>query len=110
MKKRITIHTENSIYVLDPDDVLYCQCHDNSTTINLKNNETLEVAKKMAAVEKLLEGNGFISPHHAFLVNRNYIQRVDMADDYTLVLTNQVKIPIEGKTRAEILEFIKINN
>ena len=110
MKKRITIHTENSIYVLDPDDVLYCQCHDNSTTIHLKNNETLEISNKMDAVEKLLEGNGFISPHHAFLVNRNYIQRVDMADDYTLVLTNQVKIPIEGKTRAEILEFIKINN
>lgn len=110
MKKRITIHTENSIYVLDPDEVMYCYCKDTSTTIHLKNDETVEISKNMAAVEKLVEGCGFIRPHNAYLVNTNYILRVDMAEDYNLVLTNHTKIPIKGKTQAEILEIIKISN
>jgi len=110
MKKRITIHTKNSIFVIDPDDVLYCQCKDFSTIIYLKNDETLEISKDMDAVEKLLEGNGFIRPHHAFLVNRNYISRVDIADDQSLILTNQVQIPLTGKTQDEILEFINSSN
>lgn len=110
MKRRITIHTENSIYVLDSDDVIYCHCKGTSTTIHLKNDETVEISKNMEAVERLVEGSGFIRPHHAYLVNRNYILRVDMADDYHLVLTNHYKIPITGWTQAEFLEIIKINN
>jgi len=110
MKKRITIHTENSIYVLDPEEVLYCHCKGASTTIHLTNDETMEVSKDMEAVETLVEGSGFIRPHHAYLVNKNYILRMDMADDFNLVLTNHVQIPVDVKRQKEILEFIKINN
>lgn len=61
----------------------------------------------MDVVGKLLEGTGFIRPHHAFLVNTNYILRVDMISGYTLVLANQAKIPIEEKAQVKILGCIK---
>jgi two-component system LytT family response regulator len=107
MNKRITINTEKSIYLVNPEDILYCKCNAASTTLCLKNDESLVVTKKMDAVEKLLKGKGFIRPHHDFLVNKNFILRVDMIDGYTLVLTNQTKIPIADKDRVEILESIK---
>jgi len=109
MNKRITIHTENSIYVVDPEEVVFCKCEATSIIIYLKNGETLEISKQMDALEQVFEGSGFIRSHQDFLVNRNYILRMDL-DEVTLVLTNQLKIPIEEKAEAEILELIKLSN
>jgi DNA-binding LytR/AlgR family response regulator len=110
MNRRITIHTENSIYVLDPEEVMYCQCEAASTTIHLVNGEALEISKPMDDLEEVFEGSGCIRPNPRFLVNRNYILRVDMAGGYMLVLTSGLKIPIEKQRQDEILKFIRIIN
>nr|NQU91419.1 LytTR family transcriptional regulator DNA-binding domain-containing protein [Bacteroidota bacterium] len=107
MKKPIPINTESSIYFIDPDDVLYCKCKDASTTLNMINNESLVISRELDAVEELLEGNGFIRPHQSYLVNRNHILKIDIANDYTLILTNQEKIPTDVLMRKEMVETLK---
>ena len=107
MNKRITIHTETSVYVIDPEEVVFCQCEGASIIIYLKNGEKLEIEKQMDALEQVFKGSGFIRPHQDFLINRDYILRMDLADG-TLILTNQLKIPIAEKAQSEILEFIRI--
>ncbi|MCF8366785.1 MAG: LytTR family transcriptional regulator DNA-binding domain-containing protein [Bacteroidales bacterium] len=107
MKKRIPINTDKSIYVIDPDEVLYFKCGDTSTTIYFTNNEELSVPTGLESIEKFLENEEFIRPHHAYLVNRNHILRLEMADGYTLVLTNHENIPVEARTQSEVLQFIK---
>lgn len=74
----------------------------------LKDNECIEICKEINALEKLLERNDFIRPHQSYLVNRNYIQLVDFANDYTLVLTNHIKIPTATTYRKDLMETIDI--
>jgi len=71
------------------------------------NNESLVISRELDAVEELLEGNGFIRPHQSYLVNRNHILKIDIANDYTLILTNQEKIPTDVLMRKEMVETLK---
>jgi archaellum component FlaG (FlaF/FlaG flagellin family) len=56
MKKHISVNTKNSIYIVDPDDILYCKCNNSTTIIYLKDAGSVAISKGISAVEKLLEG------------------------------------------------------
>jgi two-component system LytT family response regulator len=111
MKKRIPINTKDSIYFIVPDEVVYCKSEQSSTTIFLENNEQVSISREINDIEKLLEGNNFIRPHQSYLVNRDFVKLVDIANDYTLVLTTLEKIPTSAQMRKEIMDIIlKIQN
>lgn len=114
MKNRISVSTKDTIYLLDPADIMYFKCNNSTTTLFLKNAESVSVSKGMSAVEKLLENCGFkdsfIRPHQSYLVNRNHILLVDKTPRYFLVLSNQQKIPVSVRRRKAIMEIIKISN
>ena len=111
MKKRIQINTKDSIYFIVPEEVVYCKSDQSSTTLFLENNEQVSISREINDIEKLLVGDNFIRPHQSYLVNRNFVKLVDIADDYTLVLTTQEKIPTSAQRRKEIMDIIlKIQN
>ncbi len=110
MKKRISVSTKNSIYLIDPQDILYCKSSNSSTTIFLNDAETVVFSKGINTVAQMLEGNDFIRPHQSYLVNRNHISLVEKGVEYTLVLINQARIPIATRRRKEIMKIIKIGN
>ncbi len=107
MKKRIPINTKDSIYFIFPDEVVYCKSEYSSTIIFLENSEIVTVSIEINDIEKLLKGNNFIRPHQSYLVNRNFVKRIDMDGDYALILTNQMTIPLANQRRDEILNLIK---
>jgi len=107
MAKRIPINTKNSVFFIDPTDILYCQSDNTTTTLFLQNGETIVVSKGIKLVQKMLEGNNFLRPHQSYLVNRNHIILIDKTPDYCLILKNQIKIPISTRKRKEIMEIIK---
>lgn len=113
MKKHISVNTKNSIYLVDPDDILYCKSNNSTTTIYLKDAGPVAISKGISVVEKLLEGvnskNGFIRPHQSYLVNRNHIVQVDKTKDCCLILSNQEKIPVSTRRRKEIVEILNSN-
>lgn len=112
MKKRITVSTKKTIYLIEPDKILYCRCNNSSTTLFLMDGESLQISKGLAAVEKLLKENGFenvfIRSHQSYLVNRNEIVRIDKTHDHHLILSNQEMIPISTRRRKEIMNLITI--
>ena len=75
----------------------------------MKNSTSIVVSKGIKTIEELLKGKGFIRPHQSYLVNMNHITLVDKADDYSLIMTNQERIPIAIRRRKEILKNIKIS-
>jgi two-component system LytT family response regulator len=112
MKKRISLSTKESLYLLDPDDIMYCKCNNALTSIFLKNDDPLIISKGLSALENLLEESGFnhhfIRTHQSYLVNRNHILRVDKTDGYSLILSNHAQIPVSTRRRKEIINIIRI--
>lgn len=105
---RISIFTKEHIYFLSPGEILYCKSNNTSTTIHLENNEVIVISKSLVAVEKLFKGNQFIRPHQSYLVNQNHIVLIDKANDFSLVLSNQVRIPVSVRRRKAMMDIIKV--
>ncbi|RLD37437.1 MAG: hypothetical protein DRI74_06725 [Bacteroidetes bacterium] len=108
MEKRIPLTTKNNIYFVIPDDILYCKCNNTSTTFYLRNQPEITISKGMKVVEKLLDGNNFIRPHQSYLVNQNHIVMVDKTDNYTLVLSNNQRLPSAIRRRKEMMDLLKV--
>jgi two-component system LytT family response regulator len=109
MLKRITLSTQDQIYFVVPNDILYCKCNNTSTTFYLNNQPSIVISKGIKAVAEMLSDVNFIRPHQSYLVNKNQIVRVDKVDDYHLVLSNNERIPISIRRRKAIMEILKIN-
>lgn len=107
MTQRITLVSQDQILFVSPDDILYCKCNNSSTTFYMQNGESFIISKGMAVVSKMLEAADFIQPHQSYLVNKKHIVRVDKADDYLLILSNQQKIPTATRRRKELLANLK---
>ncbi len=108
MEKRIPLSTKNNIHFILPDDILYCKCNNTSTTFYLRSQPSITISKGMKAVEKLLDGNNFIRPHQSYLVNQGHIVLVDKTDNYTLVLSNNQRLPSAIRRRKEMMDVLKI--
>ena len=108
MEKRIPLSTKNNIYFIIPDDILYCKCNNTSTTFHLRNQPSITISKGMKVVEKLLEGHHFIRPHQSYLVNQGHIVLVDKTDNYTLVLSNNQRLPSAIRRRKEMMDLLKV--
>ncbi|MBN1650754.1 MAG: LytTR family transcriptional regulator DNA-binding domain-containing protein [Bacteroidales bacterium] len=108
MEKRISLVTQDQIHLLLPIDILYCKCNYTSTTFHLVNNDFVVVSKGIKAIEKMLKGDGFIRSHQSYLVNINHIIRLDKADNYKLVLSNNEKLPTAIRRRKEMMKTLKM--
>jgi len=108
MEKRIPLATKNNIYLIIPDDILYCKCNNTSTTFYLRNQPSITISKGMKVVEKLLDGYNFIRPHQSYLVNQGHIVLVDKIDNYALVLSNNQRLPSAIRRRKEMMDLLKV--
>ncbi len=108
MTHRIALVTLDQIQFVSPDDILYCKSHNSSTTFFMQDGESYVISKGMTLVKKMLDGAGFIRPHQSYLVNIQHIVRVDKADSYTLILSNQEKIPSSIRRRKELMANLKM--
>lgn len=108
MEKRIPLTTKNNIHFIIPDDILYCKCNNTSTTFYLRNQPSITISKGIKVVEKLLEEHHFIRPHQSYLVNQGHIVQVDKTDNYTLVLSNNQRLPSAIRRRKEMMHVLKV--
>ncbi len=104
---KIAISFQDKIVFYDPQEIMYCQSSDNYTLIQLKNGEKVTASKTMKHFEDLLTPNGFIRPHHSYIINVKYIEQYNKKDGGYLVLTDGTLIPISRQKKEEILSMFK---
>jgi two-component system, LytTR family, response regulator len=110
MKNIIQISTNNSIYFLEPNEVLYGKGVSKRSTLHLVNGDSLGVPLTIEEIEVLLKGKGFIRTHEHFLVNRNHIKLIDIEHQFSLILINNEKIPLSADRRTNVMKSIESDN
>lgn len=110
MKNIIQISTNNSIYFLEPNEILYGKGISKRSTLYLVNGDILGVPLKIEEIEDLLKGKGFIRTHEHFLVNRDHIKLVDTEHQFSLMLSNNEQIPLSEDRRSVVLEYLESYN
>ncbi len=107
MKKRITINTRENIYYIAVDDITHCKCNNSTSTLFLKNEDPIKVSKGIGALEKLLDGSGFIRPHQSYLVNLTAVSKVEKTDGFMLILNDHTSIPVSSRRKKQTLQILQ---
>lgn len=104
--KKIVLSTDNSIYVVDLQDILYCEAQDGYTIFYLNNNTKIMVTRTLKEYENMLEPYLFIRTHKTYLVNFNYIIRFSNTDGGGVVLKNNHTVPVSFRKKDMVVKMI----
>ncbi|MBC8319878.1 MAG: response regulator transcription factor [Bacteroidetes bacterium] len=105
--KKIILKTANQIHLLDLKSIICCESDSCYTTVHTSGNEHIMVAKTLKEYDEMLTGCGFYRVHKSHLINLAHIKRFDKQDGGTIVLTNDLRIPVASRKREEVLELIE---
>lgn len=104
--QRISLNTNDTIHLVQVQDILYCKCVNSYTTFYLTNHAPIVISRSIKEVEKQLSGSGFFRSHQSYLVNINHIIKVNKADNYSLILNNNIQIPTSTRKRKQITQIL----
>lgn len=103
--KKLVLKTQDSIYIVVPDEILYCQADSNYSTFTLNDGRRITVSRTLREFEELLKQAGFFRVHKSYLVNLSRIIRLEKSEGGTLVMNNGDKIPVGASRKEELMEL-----
>jgi len=104
--KKIVLATDNSIYVVEINDIMYCDADNGYTIFYLNNNTKIMVSRTLKEFETLLQQHQFIRIHKSHLVNFRYITRFSNEGGGIVFLKNNHSIPVSSRKRETIIKTI----
>ena len=94
MKSSVGVHKVHM------SEIIYIEALNRKIIYYLRNNSQITCVEKFASVcDQLLQHPEFLLAHRSFLVNMNYIRRIDAADLY---LANGKFLPLAQRRISEI--------
>jgi two-component system, LytTR family, response regulator len=106
-QKRMIVKTSENIFLLDLKDIISCESDSSYTTIHTASGDHIMVSKTLKEYEELLTSCGFYRVHKSYLINLSHIRRFERQDGGSIVLTNDIKIPVASRKREEMLELLE---
>jgi len=104
---KLILKDQDSIHLIQINDILYCQADGGYTLFHLKDGSQLLTSMNLKEYEQLLQVYRFVRSHHSYLVNLHHIREVRKVDGGSLLMSNGASIPVSTRKRSLILEEIR---
>lgn len=96
----LVLKSSVGVHKVHISEIIYIEALNRKVIYYLKNNSQITCVEKFASVcDQLLQHPEFLLAHRSFLVNMNYIRRIDAADLY---LANGKCLPLAQRRISEI--------
>jgi two-component system LytT family response regulator len=105
--KKIVLKDIDNIYFVKVSDILYCMAEGTYTKFFLQSRPPVIVSKNLKEYENMLEPLGFIRTHHSYLVNPSKIIRFDKSDGGSLILEDNLKVPLAQRKKEWVLSLLE---
>ncbi|MDX9846057.1 MAG: LytTR family DNA-binding domain-containing protein [Tenuifilaceae bacterium] len=105
--RKIVLRTMESIFLVDLEEVLYCESDNSYTTFYLSDCKQILVSKGIKEYEQMLSPFRFFRPHQRYLVNLNHVERIDKNDGGSIILKNKASIPISHRRKQALMDYLK---
>lgn len=103
---KIVIRTFDAYHLVDISSIIYCKSDNSYTTFYLEDRREIIVSKSIKEYAELFNDFPFIRPHQSYLVNLNFISKIDKVDGGVLILTNGTEIPLSHRRKNSVMESI----
>ncbi|HNW50059.1 MAG TPA: LytTR family DNA-binding domain-containing protein [Prolixibacteraceae bacterium] len=105
--RRIVLKTTESINIIEISDIVYCRSDNTYTTFYLNDREKILISRPMKEYEEMLSEYGFFRPHQSFLVNMQYVSRLDKTDGGFLILKDHTEIPVSIRRKSRLIQVLE---
>lgn len=108
--KKIAFSTDTGYEFINANSILYCEANSNYCRIFCVDGRDILLAKTLKNIhEQLIPTNLFNRIHKSYLVNLNYILRLNKAGSLEVELQNGVKLPVSFRQKENFLNAFKDN-
>ena len=105
LDKKIVLQTAETIYVVKMDDIIYLQADGSYTRFYTTSHGVLTITKKLIDFEYLENCGPFFRTHRSYIVNLNYIKKVDKKE-FVLIMHNDAEVYLAQDKKNGLLEKI----
>ncbi len=105
---RIVVKEGSQVVILPVQEVSHIEAYDDY--VKIFNSQTFFLKKRtMSYYEDLLNPAQFIRVHRSFILNLQYLTRIESPDkaNYTAILKNGAKVPLSRSGHARLKEVLK---
>ncbi len=107
---RIALSTLKETRFVFTREITHCESSNNYTTVYLEAGEHLLVSKPIFDFEELLTDYGFIRCHQSFLVNLQYVKSLKKSDGDSLLLHNNIELPVSRAKKDAVKKALNNGN
>ena len=108
--KKIAFSTDTGYEFINANSILFCEANSNYCRIFCVDGREILLAKTLKNIqEQLVPTNLFHRIHKSYLVNLNYILRLNKSGSLEVELQNGVKLPVSFRQKDNFLNSFKDN-
>ncbi len=104
--KKIVLRTSEAMHIIDISDIIYCQSDNSYTSFYLSDSKKIIVSRTLKEFSELLEDYDFLRPHQSYLVNLNFIKKVDKSDGGFIIMNNGKEIPVSTRRKHVLMQIL----
>lgn len=105
--RKLILTTQESIYVVNVDDIIRCEATGNYTQFYLTDNRKLLVSKTLKEYEDLLQPYNFYRLHHSHLINLRHLERYNKKEGGSIIMSDQSTVPVSLRKKEQLLQLFK---
>jgi len=107
ISKRICVPVVNGLVFLQVNDIVRCESDINYTTIFLKDNKSLVVAKTLKEFETMLADYNFFRVHNSHIINLNYIKSYNKGKGGYVIMMDNSSVEVSTRRKDEFLKRLE---
>jgi two-component system, LytTR family, response regulator len=104
---KIVLKTQESVFVVEIDDIIRCESQNNYTLFHLQNKTTILISKTLKEYDEMLSPLSFIRCHQTHLVNSKYILKFIKHPNLSLMMVDGTIIPVSIRKKETIEKMLK---
>ncbi len=106
--KKIALPVAEGLIFIDIEDLMYLEADGAYTKVFLNDGSKLLISKKLKEFENILSNNkNFFRTHRSYIINTVCIKQYIKSDGGSIVLQNNVSVPVARERKDEFQAFIE---
>ncbi len=102
-RKKIALQTAKGVFLYEMEHIIRLQSDGNYTTLFLREDKRITVAKTLKEFEEMLGTYGFIRIHHSHIINLNHLESYINKDGGYVVMNNKNTLPVSKRKKSDLL-------
>lgn len=106
-KRRLVLKTQESVHVVDLDQIIRCEADRNYTSFFLTEGRKILVSRTLKDYETLLTGHNFLRVQQSHLINLNFVDRYDKGNGGAVVMKDGSEVPLSPAKRDIFFQILE---